>query len=216
MNRGVIGAVLVGAALLLSGCGSDQPPDDVDLFREYTHSTSVENDPFPGEGMSPEDRVANLASYGPPEAIESSLLAATECAEDCHPGGATRAAAKDFGGELHQRFVLVKHDDGRLALVPLYVARKPDKSAVVVDDAGTTYRDLDDFLANNDTFTSDDLLLVPEKVTAVPGEGKVRTVYGHTGASPLPWVLGGVGLLAVLVAWRVVRRRRATEPGTSG
>jgi hypothetical protein len=226
MKRGVIAAVLAGAALLLSGCGADKPPENVDLFHDYSHSTSVENDPYPGQGVSVADRIANLASYGPPEAIESSLLAATECADDCHPGGATRAAAKD--GKLYQRLVLVKHDDGSLALVPLYVAQKPDKAAVLVDDKGTTYRDLNDFLDDNATFTSEDLLLVPEKVTAVPGEGKILTVYGHTPASPVPWIVGGAVLLVViagLVAWRV-RRRRATEsvpystggtqPGTSG
>ncbi len=86
---------------------------------------------------------------------------------------------------------------------------------MLIDDGGHDLPRPDDFLDNNDTFTSDDLLLVPENVTAVPGEGKIRTVYGHTGASPLPWVLGGVGLLVVLVAWRVLRRR-ATEPGASG
>lgn len=226
MRRGVIATVLAGAALLLPGCGSGEPPENADLFRDYIHSTSVENDPYPGQGVSVEDRIANLASYGPPEAIQSSLLAATECADDCHAGGLTRAAAKD--GRLYQRLVLVKHDDGSLALVPLYVAHKSGKSAVLVDDKGTTYRDLDDFLANNDTFTGDDLVLVPEKVTAVPGEGKILTVYGHTSASPAPWVIGGAVLLAVLaglVAWRVLRRRATesvpystggTEPGASG
>jgi hypothetical protein len=41
-------AVLAGAAPLLAGCGADEPPEDVDLFHDYTYSTSVENDPLRG------------------------------------------------------------------------------------------------------------------------------------------------------------------------
>jgi hypothetical protein len=206
MVRGVFAVVAVAAGVLLSGCASTkEPPGDVDLFREYARSSDVANDPYPTEDMSSGDRLAHFASMGPPEAVLSSVLAADECADDCHAGGATRAAAK--GGTLYQRLVLVKHDDGRLELVPLYVAQKSGNDALLVDSKGNTYPGLDDFLENNETFTSDDLVLLPEKITAVPGDGRIRTVYGHTTVNWLPWLLGGAGGIVVLGAGLVVRRR---------
>jgi hypothetical protein len=217
MLRGVFAIVAVAAGLLLAGCASTkEPPGDVDLFREYARSSDVANGPYATEDMSSGDRLAHFASLGPPEAVLSSVLAAQECADDCHAGGATRAAAK--GGTLYQRLVLVKHADGRLELVPLYVVRKSEKDAQLVDSKGNTFRDLDDFLENNETFTSDDLVLLPEKITDVPGEGRIRTVYGHTTVSWLPWLLGGAGGaggVVVLGAGLVVRRRIAARR-TSG
>jgi hypothetical protein len=214
--RGVFAAVLglaaLGLSLGLSSCGSsEEPPSDVDLFREYARSTEVINDKFPSEGVSGEDRLANFASQGPPEAIQSQLLSATECADDCNPGGATRAAAKDFGGTLFERSLLVKHDDGALELVSLYVAQKSEQDALLIDATGQTYGDLEDFRANNDVLTSEDLMLAPQKITAVPGEGEIVTVYGHTTTNWLPWVLGGAGLVVVLGAGLAVRRRAVTR-----
>lgn len=219
MTRGVIAAVLAGAALLLAGCGSAEPPEDVDLFQEYLHSSDVVHDPLPGAGMSPEDRIANFAAYGPPESVLGSLLGATECTDECDASKATRAAAEDLGGTLYERHVLVKHEDGGLEVVPLYVASKSADDGVLIDDDGTTYTGLDDFRDNNDTFTSDDLVLVPENVTKVPGEGKIATVYGHTATNPLPWVVGGAVLLGAGAGFAFRRRARrpaGPAPETSG
>ncbi|MGH3877206.1 MAG: LPXTG cell wall anchor domain-containing protein [Actinophytocola sp.] len=207
MVRGMFVAVV--AALSLSGCASpaEEPPEDVDLFREYARSGDVENDPFGGTG-SGEDRLANFASQGTPEQILTQLLAATECAADCDAAGATRAAAKDFGGTLYERLVLVKHPDGALEMLPLYVAQKSDDDAVLIDAQGQTYQDLTDFRENNDVLTAEDLVLAPENITSVPGEGRIATVYGQTGTNWLPWLLGGGGVLLLAVALLVVVRRR--------
>lgn len=210
MTRGVIAAVLGGAALLLAGCGSAEPPEDVDLFQEYLHSTDVVHDPLPGAGMSPEDRIANFAAYGTPESVLGMLLGATECADECDAGKATRAAAEDLGGTLYERHVLAKHEDGGLEVVPLYVASRSADDGVLIDDDGATYTGLDDFRDNNDIFTADDLVLLPENVTKVPGEGKIATVYGHTATNPLPWVVGGVVLLGAGAGFAL--RRRARRP----
>jgi hypothetical protein len=216
MVRGVFAGVVlaVSVSMSLSACGSAaEPPSDVDLFYEYARSGDVINDPYPGG--SGEDRVANFASMGSPEALQSSLLAAKECADDCHPGGETRAAAKDFGGSLHERLILVKHADGRLELVPLYVAEKSKTDALLIDAEGQTYADLADFRDNNDVLTSEDLVMLPEKITAVPGEGRIVTVYGRTATDPLPWVLGG-GAAIVLLVGALALRRRAAARRTSG
>jgi hypothetical protein len=216
MVRGMLAAVVL--ALSLAACSSSkEPPKDVDLFYEYARSGDVVNDPFPGG--SGEDRVANFASMGPPEAIQGSLLAAKECAADCHAGGATRAAAKDFGGTLYERLILVKHGDGQLELVPLYVAQKSKTDALLIDAQGGTYRDLADFRDNNDVLTAEDLVMLPEKLTAVPGEGRIVTVYGQTSTNPVPWFLGGGVVIVLLVgALGVVRtvRRRVVARRTSG
>jgi hypothetical protein len=219
MTRGVIAAVLAWAALLLAGCGSAEPPEDVDLFREYLHSSDVVHDPLPGAGMSPEDRIATFAAYGPRESVLGALLGATECADECDASKATRAAADDVGGALYERHVLVKHEDGGLEVVPLYVASTSADDGVLIDDGGTTYTGLDDFRDNNDIFTSGDLVLLPENLTRVPGEGKIATVYGRTTTNPLPWVAGGAVLLgagAGFAFWRRARRPVEPEPATSG
>jgi len=60
-------------------------------------------------------------------------------------------------------------------------------------------------------WSHDDLLVVPGRVAAVPGAGKIVTVFGHSTISPVPWVVGGAVLLVVawLVVW-LVRRRAAS------
>ena len=212
MVRGMFVAVV--AALSLSGCGpSEEPPEDVDLFREYSRSTDVLNDPYPSVGVSSEDRLANFASMGPPEAVQSSLLSATECAADCPVGAVPRAAAEEFGGTLFRRLVLVKHSNGDLELVALYVAQKSKNDAILIDTNGQTYRDLPDFRENNDVLTAEDLVLAPENITSVPGEGKIVTVYGHTETNWLPWLLGAGGALVLLVVALVIRRRVGSASG---
>jgi hypothetical protein len=129
-------------------------------------------------------------------------------------GGETRAAAEEFGGTLYQRLVLVKHSDGALEMVPLYVAQKSKDDAVLIDAQGQTYQDLTDFRENNDVLTAEDLVLAPENITSVPGEGRIATVYGQTGGTNwLPWLLGAGGAVVALVVALVIRRRVGTASG---
>jgi hypothetical protein len=211
MLRGVLVCCLAAAGLLTAGCAGE-PPADVDLFREYTRSSEVANDKYPTPGARPEDRLATFASRGTPDQLQASLLGATECADDCDAGDATRAAAKDFGAALYERSVLVKHGNGGLELASLYVAKKGD-AAVLVDATGATYADLAAFTADNEVFATDDLMFAPEDITAVPGEGKVVTVYAKAPSSPVPWVIGVAVLLGVLGGLVAYRRLARRAPG---
>ncbi len=69
--------------------------------------------------------------------------------------------------------MLVKHPDGSLELLTLFVA-----NGKLIDATGRTYAGLDDFRANNDLLSSDDVILAPRNITAVPGEGEIVTVWG--------------------------------------
>lgn len=62
-----------------------------------------------------------------------------------------------------------------------------------------------------------DLMLVPQNLVAVPGEGSIITVPGHTPATWPWWLLGGVlgaGVIAGVVV--VVRRRPDARPDGPG
>ncbi|MPZ81217.1 MAG: hypothetical protein GEV28_12795 [Actinophytocola sp.] len=112
----------------------------------------------------------------------------------------------------------MKHEDGSLELITLYVAHRADKSAELIDATGATYAGgLDDFRENNDLLGSDDLILAPREITAVPGEGAIVTVSGHTAATWYWWLIGVVAVVLVLgtglVAVRRVRSRAAPAAG---
>ena len=195
-------------ALLVSGCGSTEPSASVNqLFGEYLRSTEVRNDRFVSTGSSA-DRMSNFAAYYTPEQLLAVLLATFECdnvepenpepRNFCEPSGAVERVARDVGGELHARSVLVKHDDGSLELITLYVVRNPDR-ALLVDPDGRTYTGLEDFRAGNELLTSEDTMLTLRDITSVPGEGEAVTVTGHT--PPVwPWWLLGGGVVVVLLA----------------
>lgn len=87
------------------------------------------------------------------------------------------------------------------------MAQKSKAAALLIDATGQTYQDLADFRDNNDVLTSEDLVMLPEKITAVPGEGRIITVYGHTTTNPLPWFLGAGAVVVLFVVVLMVRRR---------
>ncbi|MBG0853559.1 hypothetical protein I2W78_17325 [Streptomyces spinoverrucosus] len=228
-------AALSGVALL-SACGESEPGiSGPELFREYTRSTDVENDKFPTDDeYSSEDRLANFAARYTPEQLQYALLAATPCDDaatepPCAPDADVRDAAEDFAGasgKLYQRSVVVKHEDGSLELVTLYVAQSGGKETALIDSDGAVYTGgLDDFRRNNEIFRSDDTILTPEGIDAVPGEGEVVAVSGHTPPNWVPWIVGGAAVVVLPVAgvaagrWLAPRRRirtRQSPPSPTG
>jgi hypothetical protein len=102
-------------------------------------------------------------------------------------------------GELLQRFVLVKHEDGSLELLRLTLARKPGGSTVLYDAQGGRYPGgLPDFRENNDLLDRAEQVLVPKPLTATDGQFQLVVVTGQAGGSTWVWWLAG-GLGAVIV-----------------
>ena len=154
---GAIGAVVI--ALMLSGCGSTTPPTTPgELFREYASSTDVKNDRVLNFG-SGDDRLANFAAHYTADQLQTALLSAYPCARpgervgldplmpvtgsrQCVADEAVVKAAEDFAGRsanVYGRSVVVRHRDGSLELMWLYVVHKPDNTAALIDAAGETY-----------------------------------------------------------------------------
>ena len=222
----IVAAVLVTS---VAGCGSGEPSvSPGELFGEYARSTDVRNDRFPSSGGSGEDRLANFASMGTPDQLAASLLRTYECgdgaaatnrepADPCAVAGPVSEAARDFAGDGAKplgRSVLVKHDDGQLELLTLYVVQRADGAARVIDGTGATYTDLEDFRSGNDLLDHDDTMLTLRNITSVPGEGDIVVVSGHTASTWQWWLLGGLATFVVLGAGVVVvrRRRAARDP----
>lgn len=210
----------VAVAALVAGCGSGEPSVSAgELFGEYARSTDVRNDRFPSAGGSGEDRLANFASMGTPDQLVASLLRTYECGDSaaarCELNPEVDAAVADFAGDGVQplgRSLLVKHADGGLELITLYVVRRADGAARVIDETGATYTGLDDFRAGNDLLDHDDAMLTLRDLTSVPGAGDIVVVTGHTAPTWQWWALGGIAALAVLgTGTVVVRRRRAAR-----
>jgi hypothetical protein len=207
--------------LLVSGCGSAEPSTSpADLFMEYARSTEVRNDRFPTNGGS-EDRLANFASRGTPEQIRNLLFQAFDCeaaggdfpVSRCDASVPVQQAAESFGGTLHGRSVVVKHGDGSLELVTLYVAADGDR-AQLIDPEGETYTDLEDFRAGNDLLGADDQVLTLKNVTSVPGEGEFVVVTGQIPSTWQWWLLGGAGVILLLAVAGLVTRRARRRPAT--
>lgn len=230
-------AALVVSVGLISGCGAEEaePVANRDLLMEYAESTEVENDRFPSSsGTSPEDRLAQMAAFGGPEAVMSALVSAFPCAsvEDGQPGswgldeeqeaacdfshrarGAARGAAYD---PVYARSILVKHGGGSLEVITVYVVERSEGAAVLVDRNGETYTGLRDFRTSNDLLDPGDLMLVPRDITDVSGGGEVVTVAGRPGYGPRWGLVGGIGAVVVLgvgliVVPPIVRRRRIAQ-----
>jgi hypothetical protein len=200
-------------AVLVSACGSAAPETSAsELFGEYVKSTDVRNDVFTGSGTS-EDRLANIAAHYDPEQLKNALFSSRPCdpGSDCAATGAAGRAVRDFAGadgKVFERRILAKRENGSLELITLYVARKPDGTAALVDPNGESYTGgLDDFRENNDLLGPDDVILTPRDITSVSGEGKLVTVYGHTAASRLPWFAGGAAVVLLFGTGLVLLRR---------
>ncbi|MFI1107783.1 hypothetical protein ACH4TU_07490 [Streptomyces physcomitrii] len=219
----VLALVLVLAGALVSGCGSRAAEGSREgLLREYRESTAVRNDKFAGAGESSADRRANFAAYYTPRALLSALLSATPCraAAGCPASAAAGRAVREFagaGGRAFERAVLVRHGDGSLELITLYVARRSDGTAALVDSRGGTYPGgLDDFRRHNALLGPEDLVLTPRDPTVVHGGGAVVAVSGHTPRNWLPWLIGAsTAVMAAATALAAVRRRRSA-PGPWG
>jgi hypothetical protein len=200
LRAAVIIGLVVLAALTVPACGSSESetPSPTELFQEYIESTDVKNDPF-GNGGSPEDRKANLAAHGSPQQILNGLLAEVPCdtveEEEC----------PSAGSGTNQRHVLVKHEDGSLELMPLYVTRRSGKAAVLTDSKGETYTGgLEDFRQHNDLLSTDDLILTPRAITSTSGS-RLAVVSGHTDTSR-PWLIGGAAAVVAVVAGGLATR----------
>jgi hypothetical protein len=210
LRSAVITGLVVLAALTVPACASSEPkpPSPGELFGEYINSTDVKNDPW-GNGGTPEDRKAHLASRGTAQEILNGLLATYPCESledvDC-PSPVRRT---------DQRFVLVKHEDKSLELMPLYVTHRFGEDPFLTDSKGESYTGLDDFRRNNDLLDTGDWVLTPRAITSTSGS-KLVVVSGHIDTDILPpWLIGGavtvVALAAGGLAIRYDRRHRPPE-----
>lgn len=206
------GVLVLMTAFALSGCAAGAPDPEPDLLGEYARSTDVENDRYVTSGAS-EDRLAFFASMFPADQLASHLFLTFQCGESvaggafdtsCDFGDPVRAAVRAAGGDeddVTARVILVKRADGTLELLTVYVA-----DGVLVDGNGDIHGDLDDFVADNDLLSHDDVIMAPRDITAVPGEGEIVTLYG---AAPTWqwWVLGGIVVVVVLSGAGFLRRQ---------
>lgn len=218
----VVRVVVVGSFVLLVGaCSVESPPTTTELFGEYVRSTKVVGDEF--QSNNTPDRMANFASIGAPDVLIGTLMAPRPCGKSAcalpwkegsakaSPPGPGLGAAHAFAGtngQVYERKILVKRDDGKLELVSLYIARKADSTSVLVDSKGKSHTgSLDEFRKNNDVFGSGDHLLVTRDITALSGRSELVVVSGHTAPSRRPWFVGGVIiLLAAATTWVIVNR----------
>lgn len=209
---------VLALVLTLAACGEVQPTAERgELLQEYFRSGDVKGDFVTGSG---EDRLANLASMGPPQDFVAALFSAHSCDQPVSVFGFTTdcqvpAAAGAESGELFQRFVLVKHEDGSLELLRLTLARDPGGSTVLYDAQGGSYPGgLPDFRENNDLLDSADQVLVPKPLTATDGQFQLVVVTGQTsGSAWMWWLVGGVGVVVVvgLATLLLLRARGAAK-----
>lgn len=194
---------VLALVLTLTACGEAQPTAKRgDLLQEYFRSGDVKGDFVMGSG---EDRLANLASMGSPQDFVASLFSAHACDQPISVFGFTTecqvpAAARTNAGELLQRFVLVKHEDGTLELLRLTLARDAGGSLLLYDAQGGRYPDgLQDFRENNNLLDSADQVLTPEPITTTDGQFQLVVVTGKAnGSTWVWWLVGGLGAAVVL------------------
>ncbi|MGP3966640.1 hypothetical protein [Streptomyces sp. 6N223] len=212
-------AALTALTALTACGGSSEPEASVDeLFQEYVDSTDVKNDPYGDYGTTREDRLAQFAAYGDPQQMFNRLLSTEPCSADYYEES---ACPDDLD---YRRYVLVKHEDESLEVMPLYVLDRSVGADVLFDSTGESYEGgLDDFRENNDLLDAGDQLLAPRDITATDGS-KVVVVSGHTSSALdawRPWLIGasatavavGIGGLATFLA--VSRRSGAARASDS-
>ncbi|MBE1530802.1 hypothetical protein [Actinomadura algeriensis] len=222
VGRAAIGRTFAAISFVLpvAACGAGEPPTSGEIFGEYVRSTEVIGDEFASENTP--DRMANFASFGSPDAVLGMIMTPRPCGESgcsrpwgrggaSSPDGTGLDAAHAFsgpGGEVYERKALVKHENGDLELLSLYVARRSDGTSALVDSAGERHTGgLDGFRENNDVLDSGDHMLVPRDITAISGKGELVVVTGHTPSKWTPWFIGGgVVLVGAVVAGVLVRR----------
>lgn len=204
---------VLALGLALTGCAAKDAPDPKpNLLGEYVRATDVRNDRVPSVG-SGADRMANIAAHYDVEQFTSRLLSAFPCTEGA--GGGLFDTSCDLNsqvtaqadGEIHGRVILVKHDDESLELLTVFVS-----GGRLIDSTGRTYTSLEDFRADNELLSSDDVIMAPREILKVPGEGEIVTVYGHTGVDWTPWLVAAGGLVVLVVVVAVVVRRRRVDP----
>ncbi|RRS01759.1 hypothetical protein [Glycomyces terrestris] len=211
--RTALSAAAAAALLLTAACGAEESPPNI--AGEYVESNDVKNDVYPTASTA-EDRMANLASMGPPEQIIGSLFFPAPCAEtdieECSPGTDAYEAIEDFAGsdpEFFMRFLLVRYEDTSLELMPVYVARDGDGETALIDIEGGRYEDLDDFRQSNDLFGSGDWIMTAKDITDVEADIDVVTVTGRTAPAWMPWLVGaGAAAVLALAAAILVRKLR--------
>ncbi|MFI5713808.1 hypothetical protein [Kribbella sp. NPDC051620] len=216
LRHSFLALVLAALAVTASGCGAHDGPDPApNLLGEYLKSTDVKNDRFPSTGGSSEDRMANFAAYYTVDQLQARLMLAFPCSNDgqdsrsggyfdtsCTPSTAAAGTAERLGGKLNARVLIVKHKDGSLELFTVYLA-----GGQAIDETGRTYADLKEFRSTNELISSSDLVLAPANLTAIPGQGQVVTVYGHTKPT-WPWYVAGSLVVLLVLGLAVGQRRR--------
>lgn len=97
------------------------------------------------------------------------------------------------------------------------MSRSSDGNVAIVDHEGKSYRDVDDFRANNELLSEDDEITLPRDFPSVDrsGELQLMTVSGktHSIASWVWWLTGGIALVLFNsgggALWLRARRRTA-------
>lgn len=117
-------------------------------------------------------------------------------------------------GEVFEQPIRVRRENGTFDHVAVYIVHKPDGTRSVIDSNGQLYEPtLEDFLENNNLFTSRDTITVPRDFpnTEPSRPSEAVSMPGHVTSTEWLWWLGG-GSLGVIAAacgflWRRSRRR---------
>ncbi len=194
-------------------------------YRDYFHSMGAppDEDGNPTEqfrGKTVEDRLAEFAAEGSPQAVENRLfgnrdITSVEDLAERVPEEALSRAKEIAGedGKIYERDVLVKrHSTGQWEWVRFWVAEKPNGSgAELIDQAGNHYNDLRNLQENGPWFTADDELVAPKNITSTSGdvdmgmhEGRVTPTYKKVGHA-VSFVATAVGTILSFTPGRAGR-----------